>query len=92
MQPTRLTRVPYPSQPDAFAQFALQLANKRVTGHHSLTYQSVSMRLYRLGRTETNRSLSPESVAFIDALDRCVSPRLAPRRERERCVLCLAAC
>jgi hypothetical protein len=63
-------RVPRPSQPDAFAQFALQLANKRVTGHHSLTYQSVSMRLYRLGRTETNRSLSPESVAFIDALDR----------------------
>jgi len=54
--------------PDAFMQFALQTAQKRVRGFHALTYESVSMRMYRLGRTETNRSFSPESAALVDAL------------------------
>ncbi|KNC86409.1 hypothetical protein SARC_01459 [Sphaeroforma arctica JP610] len=54
--------------PDAFLQMALQLAHRRVMGYYTLTYEPVSMRAWRLGRTETNRVLSNESKKFCDAM------------------------
>lgn len=52
--------------PDAFIQLALQLAYYNDTkGQFALTYESSMTRLYRHGRTETVRSLSKESCAFV---------------------------
>merc|ERR1711916_327476 len=56
--------------PDAFVQMGLQLAYYRDSGgKFVLTYEAASTRLYRNGRTETIRSCSNESVAFVKALE-----------------------
>lgn len=57
------------SSPDAFVQMALQLAWYRSQGHVTAVYESASTRLFRNGRTETLRSLSPESWAFVQSFD-----------------------
>mmetsp|Transcript_89030 Transcript_89030/g.237497 ORF Transcript_89030/g.237497 Transcript_89030/m.237497 type:complete len:562 (+) Transcript_89030:515-2200(+) len=54
--------------PDAFAQLAMQLAYKRDAGKRALTYEASVTRLFALGRTETVRSLSIESAAFVDTM------------------------
>ena len=55
--------------PDAYIQLALQLAYYRdAEGQFALTYEASMSRLFHLGRTETVRSLSPESVAFVEAM------------------------
>lgn len=55
--------------PDAFAQMAMQLAYKRDSGgKRALTYEASVTRLFAQGRTETVRSLSVESAAFVDAM------------------------
>jgi carnitine O-palmitoyltransferase 1 len=55
--------------PDAFIQMALQLAYFRDQGHFDLTYESSMTRLFRQGRTETIRSLSAQSCAFVKAFE-----------------------
>ncbi|XP_017260849.2 carnitine O-acetyltransferase isoform X2 [Kryptolebias marmoratus] len=56
--------------PDAFVQTALQLAFYRKYGRCCATYESASLRMYRLGRTDTIRSASNASAAFVAAFDR----------------------
>uniref|UniRef100_A0A7N5ZRS0 carnitine O-palmitoyltransferase n=1 Tax=Anabas testudineus TaxID=64144 RepID=A0A7N5ZRS0_ANATE len=51
--------------PDAFIQMALQLAYYRERGTFCLTYEASMTRLFREGRTETVRSCSNESSAFV---------------------------
>uniref|UniRef100_A0A7N6BZU4 carnitine O-palmitoyltransferase n=1 Tax=Anabas testudineus TaxID=64144 RepID=A0A7N6BZU4_ANATE len=55
--------------PDAFIQIGLQLAYYRDRGGFSLTYEASMTRLFREGRTETVRSCSNESCAFVKALE-----------------------
>lgn len=55
--------------PDAFIQMALQLANYREFNKFTLTYEASMTRLYRDGRTETVRSCSTESSAWVKAME-----------------------
>ncbi|CAJ0912523.1 2371_t:CDS:2, partial [Entrophospora sp. SA101] len=55
--------------PDAFVQMAFQLAYYRHYGEPCATYESASTRAFLLGRTETVRSCSVDSVAFTKAFD-----------------------
>ncbi|XP_076023648.1 carnitine O-palmitoyltransferase 1, liver isoform isoform X2 [Genypterus blacodes] len=55
--------------PDAFIQLSLQLAYFRDRGGFCLTYEASMTRLFREGRTETVRSCSSESSAFVKALE-----------------------
>uniref|UniRef100_A0A4W6ENY8 carnitine O-palmitoyltransferase n=1 Tax=Lates calcarifer TaxID=8187 RepID=A0A4W6ENY8_LATCA len=55
--------------PDAFIQIGLQLAYYRDRGGFCLTYEASMTRLFREGRTETVRSCSNESCAFVKALE-----------------------
>ncbi|HUK73415.1 MAG TPA: choline/carnitine O-acyltransferase [Streptosporangiaceae bacterium] len=55
--------------PDAFAQMAFQLAHQRAKGHVGATYESISTRHYRHGRTEAMRVVTPEVVRFVTAMD-----------------------
>jgi carnitine O-acetyltransferase len=57
------------SSPDAFCQLAFQLAHKRAKGHVGATYESIATRGYQNGRTEALRVVTPEIVAFTDAMD-----------------------
>ena len=54
--------------PDAFAQVALQLATYRLFGKQAGTYESSQVRPFLHGRTETTRSVSMESKAFVEAM------------------------
>ena len=55
--------------PDAFIQMALQLAYYRDFGKFSLTYEASTTRLYREGRTETVRSCTIESSAWVKSME-----------------------
>lgn len=55
--------------PDAFIQVALQLAFYRTYRHSCATYESASLRMFRLGRTDTIRSASSASLQFVQAFD-----------------------
>ncbi|CAF92689.1 unnamed protein product, partial [Tetraodon nigroviridis] len=55
--------------PDAFIQITLQLAYFRDRGSFCLTYEASMTRLFREGRTETVRSCTNESSAFVRALE-----------------------
>ncbi|XP_029312035.1 carnitine O-palmitoyltransferase 1, liver isoform isoform X2 [Cottoperca gobio] len=55
--------------PDAFIQIALQLAYYRDHGRFCLTYEASMTRLFKEGRTETVRSCTNESSAFVRALE-----------------------
>ena len=55
--------------PDAWFQMALQLAYHRLCPEYPLTYESASTRLFWGGRTETIRTGSTASVAFVEAMD-----------------------
>ncbi|XP_036286038.1 carnitine O-palmitoyltransferase 1, muscle isoform [Pipistrellus kuhlii] len=56
------------TSPDAFVQIALQLAHFRDKGKFCLTYEASMTRLFREGRTETVRSCTNESTAFVKAM------------------------
>uniref|UniRef100_A0A8B9K376 Carnitine O-palmitoyltransferase 1, muscle isoform n=1 Tax=Astyanax mexicanus TaxID=7994 RepID=A0A8B9K376_ASTMX len=56
------------TSPDAFIQLALQLAHFRDKGEFCLTYESSMTRMFREGRTETVRSCTIESTAFVRAM------------------------
>ncbi|ELK07262.1 Carnitine O-acetyltransferase [Pteropus alecto] len=55
--------------PDAFIQMALQLAYYRIYGHACATYESASLRMFHLGRTDTIRSASMDSLTFVKSMD-----------------------
>ncbi|VEU21086.1 DEKNAAC101987 [Brettanomyces naardenensis] len=55
----------FKASPDAFIQMLLQLAYYKYTGVVRPTYESASTRKYFGGRTETCRSVSPESLQFV---------------------------
>ena len=54
--------------PDAYVQMVIQLAYHKMYGKNRPTYESGATRKYQLGRTETVRTVSNESVAFCDAM------------------------
>jgi carnitine O-acetyltransferase len=65
--------------PDSFIQQALQLAWFRDQGYVSATYESASTRGFLHGRTETIRSVTSESRAFVKAmLDSKVEVSISP--------------
>ncbi|XP_038638001.1 carnitine O-acetyltransferase isoform X1 [Scyliorhinus canicula] len=55
--------------PDAFIQLALQLAYYRIYGEPCATYESASLRMFHLGRTDTIRSATIESSVFVRGMD-----------------------
>ncbi|GBG25303.1 Carnitine O-palmitoyltransferase 1, muscle isoform [Hondaea fermentalgiana] len=55
--------------PDGFIQMALQATYFSLTNRLDLVYESSMTRLFRGGRTETTRSLSDSSAAFVHAFD-----------------------
>ncbi|XP_069557956.1 carnitine O-palmitoyltransferase 1, liver isoform isoform X2 [Brachyistius frenatus] len=58
------------TSPDAFIQIALQLAHYRDKGKFCLTYEASMTRLFREGRTETVRSCTMETCAFVRSMIR----------------------
>ncbi|XP_065485800.1 carnitine O-palmitoyltransferase 1, muscle isoform [Caloenas nicobarica] len=68
------------TSPDAFIQISLQLAHFRDKGCFCLTYEASMTRLFREGRTETVRSCTSESTAFVRSMS---DPRQS-RSERQR--------
>lgn len=65
--------------PDAFVQAAYQLAHRRARGLTGATYESIATRQFRRGRTEAMRVVTPEMVAFVDAMD---DPAASPEDRR----------
>ncbi|XP_027021219.1 carnitine O-acetyltransferase isoform X1 [Tachysurus fulvidraco] len=59
----------YQMSPDAFIQVALQLAYYRLYKHCCATYESASLRMFKLGRTDTIRSASTDSATFVRSMD-----------------------
>ncbi|CAK5273818.1 unnamed protein product [Mycena citricolor] len=51
--------------PDAYVQLALQLAYYRVRGQFTATYETALTRMFKRGRTETIRSLTRQSRAWV---------------------------
>ncbi|KAJ1660086.1 Carnitine O-acetyltransferase mitochondrial [Dispira simplex] len=61
--------------PDAYVQMAIQLAYYRFHGTCRATYESAATKKYSRGRTETIRSVTETSRAWVEAM---VSQALAP--------------
>mmetsp|Transcript_10526 Transcript_10526/g.17405 ORF Transcript_10526/g.17405 Transcript_10526/m.17405 type:complete len:694 (-) Transcript_10526:10-2091(-) len=61
--------------PDAFVQQAMQLATYRLWGEQGGTYEATQVRPFLHGRTETTRTVSPASSAFIKKMG------LRPKRD-----------
>jgi len=59
----------FKSSPDAWAQMMIQLAYYKFYGVSRPTYESAATRKFQLGRTETCRSVSDESVAWCEAME-----------------------
>lgn len=55
--------------PDAFAQLAYQLAHRRAKGFVGATYESIATLQFHHGRTEAMRVVTPEILAFTEAMD-----------------------
>ncbi|KAJ3995764.1 acyltransferase ChoActase/COT/CPT [Lentinula boryana] len=53
---------------DAYIQMAMQIAWYRTTGNFTATYETALTRMFNKGRTETIRTLSVESRAFVLAM------------------------
>jgi len=51
--------------PDAYTQMAIQLASYRLFRKQAGTYEAIQVRPYLHGRTETARTVSPASHAFV---------------------------
>ncbi|KAK9717854.1 Carnitine O-acetyltransferase mitochondrial [Basidiobolus ranarum] len=54
--------------PDAYVQMAIQLAYYKMFGVCKATYESAATRKYAYGRTETCRTVSTDSVAWVTAM------------------------
>ncbi|ALE75827.1 carnitine O-acetyltransferase [Pseudonocardia sp. EC080610-09] len=82
--------------PDAFVQAAYQVAHRRAKGVTGATYESIATRQFRRGRTEAMRVITPEMVAFVDAMqdpqaaddDRRAAFRLAAEAHGARAKQC----
>eukprot|EP00571_Detonula_confervacea_P001743 CAMPEP_0172314344 /NCGR_PEP_ID=MMETSP1058-20130122/22271_1 /TAXON_ID=83371 /ORGANISM="Detonula confervacea, Strain CCMP 353" /LENGTH=661 /DNA_ID=CAMNT_0013028179 /DNA_START=120 /DNA_END=2105 /DNA_ORIENTATION=- len=61
--------------PDAYVQMAIQLATYRLWGEQGGTYEATQVRPFLHGRTETTRTVSPASEAFIKTMG------LRPKRD-----------
>ncbi|KAJ8250127.1 hypothetical protein COCON_G00233430 [Conger conger] len=72
------------TSPDAFIQLALQLAHFRDKGEFCLTYEASMTRIFKEGRTETVRSCTCESTAFVRAMQDPFTPK-EKRLELFRC-------
>jgi carnitine O-acetyltransferase len=59
----------FKSSPDAWAQMMIQLAYYKFYNVNRPTYESAATRKFQLGRTETCRSVSEESVAWCKAME-----------------------
>ncbi|KAI8988616.1 acyltransferase ChoActase/COT/CPT [Mycotypha africana] len=57
------------SSPDGFVQMAIQLAYYKCFGVSRPTYESAQTRKFQRGRTETARTVTDESVAFVKAME-----------------------
>lgn len=55
------------ASPDACVQLAYQLAFHSMTGRFGSTYESLMMKHFLHGRTETLRPITPQSAAFVRA-------------------------
>ncbi|ODQ63496.1 acyltransferase ChoActase/COT/CPT [Nadsonia fulvescens var. elongata DSM 6958] len=55
--------------PDAYVQMLIQLAYFKMFGISRPTYESATTRKFQQGRTETCRSVSVDSVAFVKAME-----------------------
>jgi carnitine O-acetyltransferase len=55
--------------PDGFVQMAIQLGYYKMFGVSRPTYESGQTRKFQRGRTETCRSVSTESIAFVKAME-----------------------
>ncbi|KAL0638143.1 Carnitine O-acetyltransferase mitochondrial [Maublancomyces gigas] len=62
--------------PDAYVQMIIQLAYFKMYGKNRPTYESTATRRFQLGRTETCRTVSDESVAWCNAMS---DPDIAPQ-------------
>lgn len=69
----------FKSSPDAWAQLMIQLAYYKFYNVSRPTYESASTRKFKLGRTETCRSVSEESVAWCKAME-------DPSMSKEECL------
>ncbi|ETS83014.1 hypothetical protein PFICI_04890 [Pestalotiopsis fici W106-1] len=54
--------------PDAYVQMIIQLAYYKMYGKNRPTYESAATRRFQLGRTETCRTVSEDSVAWCNAM------------------------
>ncbi|TRX93113.1 hypothetical protein FHL15_005981 [Xylaria flabelliformis] len=54
--------------PDAYVQMIIQLAYYKMYGKNRPTYESAATRRFQLGRTETCRTVSDDSVAFCNSM------------------------
>lgn len=61
--------------PDAYVQMAMQLATYRLWGEQGGTYEATQVRPFLHGRTETTRTVSPASEAFVKTMG------LRPKRD-----------
>ncbi|ORX98578.1 acyltransferase ChoActase/COT/CPT [Basidiobolus meristosporus CBS 931.73] len=57
------------TSPDAFVQMIIQLGYYKMHGICHPTYEAATTRKFAHGRTETGRSVSSESVAFVKAME-----------------------
>jgi carnitine O-acetyltransferase len=61
--------------PDAYVQMAMQLATYRLWSEQGGTYEATQVRPFLHGRTETTRTVSPASEAFVKTMG------LRPKRD-----------
>ncbi|OZJ04997.1 hypothetical protein BZG36_02111 [Bifiguratus adelaidae] len=59
----------FKTSPDAYAQMVIQLAYYKMFGVSRPTYESGQTRKYQHGRTETCRTVSEDSVAFVKTME-----------------------
>lgn len=55
--------------PDGYAQMVIQLAYYKMFGTSRPTYESAQTRKFQRGRTETARTVTTESVAFVKTME-----------------------
>lgn len=55
--------------PDAYVQIAMQVATSRLFQKQVGTYEATMVRSFLHGRTETTRTVSPQSSAFVKAMN-----------------------
>lgn len=59
----------FKTSPDAYVQMIIQLAYYKMFGVSRPTYESAQVRKFQHGRTETCRTVSLESVAWVKAME-----------------------